>query len=170
MAKATQNAGMLCSNPTYTHSSTKVTIRVFYYISRLSKQTFIIEKDKNASLSSLSDYLGSLYDKEVSLVFTRIHYPYLNSYIFAQYLAHNAPSNTFVHFQNSILTYPSRNASKLPSYISGIKIEVSGRLLTQAVIPRVTKKSYQFGTAARGVVDYAKFTTKNYLGAFTIKV
>lgn len=165
-----KNIGLLCSNPTYTHSSTKVTIRVFYYVSNSSKDTFIIEKGNNTSLSSLSNSLEALYNKDVSLVLTRIHYPYLNGYIFAQYLAHNAPTNTFVHFQNSILTYPSRNASKLPAYISGIKIEVSGRLLTERMIPRITRKSYQSGTAAGGIVDYAKFTTKNYLGAFTIKV
>lgn len=172
MGKAARVNGLLCSKPMYSHTNNKVTIKVFYYVSSLSKNTFIFSKGNTIPPegSSLSNSLGSLYNKEVSLVFTRIHYPYFNSFIFAQYLAHNASSNTFVHFQDSILTYPSRNASELPAHISGIKIEVAGRLLTEAVVPRVTKKSYQFGTAAGGVVDYAKFTTKNYLGAFTIKV
>lgn len=137
-------------------------------MSKFSKEPFVIKQ--NIDKSTVNTTLLSIYEKEVTLVFIRIHYPYLNSNIFAKYLAHNASSNTFVHFQNSILTYPSRNASKLPSNISGIKIQVSGRLLTERVIPRITKKSYQFGTASGGVVDYAKFTTKNYLGAFTIKV
>lgn len=171
MVKAARVTGLLCSKPIYSHNNNKVTIQVFYYVSSLSNDTFIFTKDNNTtSLSTLSDSLRSLYSKEISLVFIRIHYPYLNSYIFAQYLAHNASSNTFVHFQDSILSYPSRNASELPAYISGIKIEVSGRLLTEAVVPRITKKVRQFGTAAGGIVDYAKFTTKNYLGAFTIKV
>lgn len=171
MVNATQGLGLLCGNPIYTHSTTKVTIKVFYYITSLSKDNVsMLGKSKNAFLSSLSDSLSSVYNKEVSLVFIRIHYPYLNSHIFAQYLVHNASTNTFVHFQDSILTYPSRNASELPAHISGIKIEVAGRLLTEAVIPRITKKSYQFGTTTGGVVDYAAFTTKNYLGAFTVKV
>jgi hypothetical protein len=163
-----KNSSLLCSKPKYIYTSTKVTVQVFYYVSRRVEDTF--ETKGTQSLFSLSDSLVAIYGKEVSLVFTRIHYPYLNSYIFAQYLAHNAPSNTFVHFQKSILRYPSRNASKLPASICGIKIEVAGRLVTQAVVPRITKKSFQSGSAAGALVDYSKFTTKNFLGSFTIKV
>lgn len=167
-----KNNGLLHSNPTYTHTSTKVTIRVFYYISSSFKgknKSSTISVFKN-NITSLSDALSSIFGKEVSLEFTRVHYPYLNSSIFAQYLAHNAPTNTFVHFQDSILTYPSRNASELPGYITGIKIEVSGRLVTEPMVPRVTKKSYGVGSSSGGKVDYAKYTTKNFYGAFTIKV
>ncbi|KAF7845997.1 hypothetical protein BT93_L5662 [Corymbia citriodora subsp. variegata] len=163
-----KNPSLLCSKPKYTYTSTKVTVQVFYYVSRRGKDTF--GNKGTQSLFSLSDSLVSIYGKEVSLIFTRVHYPYLNSYIFAQYLAHNSPSNTFVRFQDSILTYPSRNASKLPASICGIKIEVSGRLVTEAVVPRISKKSYQYGSAANALIDYSKFTTKNFLGSFTIKV
>lgn len=163
---------VLHSTPTYSHTSTKVTIHVFYFSAiknNFTKEKYDQEMLSSISMSSLSTCLASIYNKEVALVLTRIHYPYLNSTIFAKYLAHNAPSNTFVHFKNSILTYPSRNASKLPSYISGIKIELSGRLLTERVVPRKTKKISLFGSFT-GPVDYAKYTTKNELGAFTIKV
>lgn len=165
---AIKNPSLLCSKPKYTYTSTKVTIQVFYYVSSFTKDTF--GKKGTQSLFSLSDSLVSIYGKEVSLIFTRVHYPYLNSYIFAQYLAHNSPSNTFVNFEDSILTYPSRNASKLPASICGIKIEVSGRLVTEAVVPRISKKSSQIGSAANALVDYSKFTSKNFLGSFTIKV
>lgn len=165
---AMKNPSLLCSKPKYTYTSTKVTVQVFYYVSPLAKDTF--GKKGTQSLFSLSDSLVSIFGKEVSLIFTRIHYPYLNSYIFAQYLVHNSPSNTFVHFQDSILRYTSRNASKLPASICGIKIEVSGRLVTEAVVPRISKKSSQFGSAAGALVDYSKFTSKNFNGAFTIKV
>lgn len=160
--------GILCSKPKYTYTSTKVTVEVFYYVSFREKDTF--GKRGTQSFFSLSDSLVSIYGKEVSLVFTRIHYPYLNSYIFAQYLVHNSPSNTFIHFKDSILKYPSKNASLLPASICGIKIELSGRLVTEAVVPRISKKSYQYGSAANAVVDYSKFTSKNFLGSFTIKV
>lgn len=153
---------LLYSVPTFKHTNDKVTIHLFYFVAKS-----LNFKDK---FIPLANSLSTIYGKEVSLVFTRIHYPYLNSSIFAQYLAHNAPSNTFMRFRNSILTYPSKFPSKLPSYICGIKIEVSGRLLTERVVPRKTKKSYQFGTASCHKIDYAKYTTKNYLGAFTIKV
>lgn len=163
-------ASLLWSNATYSHNANKVTIHMFYY----SKNNPNTEKSTQESLSktqvsSLSSSLASLYRKEVSLVLTRIHYPYLNSSIFSKYLAYNAPSNTFVHFQDSILSYPSRNASELPSYITGIKIQLAGRLLTEPVVPRITKKVALFGSFS-GMVDYAKYTTKNELGTFTIKV
>jgi hypothetical protein len=162
-----KNSGLLHSNPTFSHTSTKVTIHVFYYMP-WSKESVNLSIH---SMSVLSNSLASLYNKEVSLVMTRIHYPYLNSSIFAKYLAHNAPSNTFVHFQNSILTYPSRNASSLPAYVSGIKIQVSGRLVTESVKPRMTTNTCLFGSfSSAPMVDYAKHTTKNSLGAFTIKV
>lgn len=160
---STKNNALLCSSPVYTHTSTKVTITIYYYIS-----SNINPVKKNPT--SISDALSSIFGKEVDLKFNRVHYPYLNSSIFAQYLAHNAPTNTFVHFQDSILTYPSRNVSELPSSITGIKIEVSGRLVTEPMVPRVTKKAYGVGSSSGGKVDYAKYTTKNFYGSFTIKV
>jgi hypothetical protein len=165
---------LLHSTPTYSHTSSKVTIHVFYFSGKKnnnnnSKEKFAPKVLSSITMSSLSNSLAAIYKKEVSLVITRIHYPYLNSSIFAKYLAHNAPSNTFVHFKNSILTYPSRNASRLPAYISGIKIELAGRLLTERLVPRITKKISLFGSFS-GPVDYAKYTTKNELGAFTLKI
>jgi hypothetical protein len=161
---------LICSDPIYSHTNNKVTIQMFYYNNEKHNK-----KDESKKIVSeftlipLSNNITSIYNKEVSLVFTRIHYPYINSSIFAKYLAHNAPTNTFVHFQDSIITYVSRNASELPSYISGIKIELAGRLLTERVVPRITTKAIQFGSFF-SQVDYAKYTTKNELGTFTIKV
>jgi hypothetical protein len=164
------NGSLLYSDPTYSHTAEKVAIHIFYYNNdRIFKDKTVHETLSHVKMSSLSSSLASVYKKEVSLVLTRIHYPYLNSSIFSKYLVHNAPSNTFVHFQDSILTYPSRNASELPAYISGIKIELAGRLLTEPVVPRITRKATLFGSFS-GPVDYAKCTTKNELGAFTIKV
>jgi hypothetical protein len=97
----------------------------------------------------------------------------MNSHILAQYLIHNAPSNTFINFQDIILTYPSRNNSNLLSHISGIKIELSGRLITERVIPRISKKTSLVGNFQKGkntMIDYSKFTSKNELGAFTLKI
>lgn len=182
LKKSTSDKGLFYSNPTFNHSSNKVTINLFYFLSSHSRSARENMKntptpmsysilDKSNDLSSLSESLAYLYGKEVSLVFTRIHYPYLNSAIFSQYLVHNAASNTFIHFKNSILTYPSRNASKLPAYVSGIKIEVAGRLLTERVVPRITTKRSLFGSfSGASMVDYGKCTTKNALGAFTVKV
>ena len=161
--------GLITSTITYNHTFNKVTIELFYYIPEHSNHKYFIMSARD--ISFITETLSSIYQKEVSLVFTRVHYPYLNSSIFSQYLAHNASSNTFVHYQDSILTYPSLNITKLPSHVTGIKIELSGRLITEAVVPRITKKAYLLGSfSGSSIVDYAKYTDKNELGSFTIKV
>jgi ribosomal protein S3 len=67
----------------------------------------------------------------------------------------------------------SNNSTIIPSYLSGIKIRVAGRLLTQRVIPRLTVKTIQRGTLARGkanFIDSSRFTNKNRRGSFSITV
>lgn len=138
-------------------------------------------------LSRLSTILAKIIGRKVCLHFTQIHFPYLESTIFAQFLAKNATSHTFLHMQESILSYPSFFSSSLPSSIVGMKIQLSGRILTEAIVPRLTVKSSLIGTfhsiTARDStradnrnkcinpsIDYGFFSYKNKLGSFTIKV
>lgn len=150
--------------------STSIMIHFTYYSS-----VAVVGED----LTKISLILGKLYQKEVKILATKIHYPYLNGTILAQYLAQNSRSNNFLQFQEAILSYPSLHASSLPSSIAGMKIQLSGRITTEAVIPRITVKSSLLGAFTSKTtgnannpfyIDYGKFTTKNELGAFTIKV
>jgi len=166
---------ILISKPTFKYITNKVEIHLFFYkgISNKFIDTIKFNIFWEKSIIFLSSILSELFCKEVSLIITEIHYPYLNSTIFAKYLAHNSSTNTFVHFQDAILTYPSKYSppKSLLSHISGIKIELSGRLATQRVIPRVTKKSSLYGSFTNAsYIDYSKYTTKNFMGTFTIKV
>ena len=199
---------ILISNPTFNNSTNKSIISLFYYgnnnininnntnkkFSKVSKVLFT-----NKEIMSLSEVLSQLFEKEVSINLTRVHYPYMNSTILAQYLIKNATTNTFLHFSEAILTYPSLSPDTygtvdkdgsyvLPSYITSISLELSGRLVTEQQIPRVTKKSSRISNpninsgsnlSNSGVnsesmnivlVDYGKFTHKNELGSFTLKV
>lgn len=166
----------ITSKPTYCHTNNKVTIQNFYYVaSNNDKNSF--NKDSTVfhnNFSELSSTLAQLYQKEVNVIATRLYYPYLNSDILSQYLAYNAPSNTFMDFQEAILTNPSLHKMDLPAHVSGIKVQVSGRLVTETVIPRITVKSCLIGSFGSSnttqIIDYSKFTTKNELGAFTVKV
>ena len=170
----------LSSKPSFSHTNSKVTIQLFYYHGPVQPtiNTFSITESELSSMKKkiygLSNALAQLYQKEVNLVVIRLYYPYLNSSILSQYLAHNAPSNTFVNFQEAILIYPSIYCISLPAHISGIKVQVSGRLVTERVVPRVTVKSAIVGSFNAKVpstlIDYSKFSTKYELGAFTIKV
>lgn len=175
------------SKPNFSHTNSKVTIQLFYYTA--SPKNHLVNTSNNdlttvsSHFSDLSTTLAQLYQKEVHVIATRLYYPYLNSDILSQYLAHNGPSNTFMDFQEAILTNPSLHKTNLPAHISGIKVQVSGRLVTETVIPRITVKSYLIGSFQRNSnntanklgdfvtsIDYSKFTTKNELGAFTVKV
>jgi hypothetical protein len=165
-SKGTFPEGCFISLPTFTYSSTSVTINLFYYLGPSSLASISLE-----SVQALSTSLSRLCGKPVHLVLTRLHYPYLNAYILAQYLAHNATSKTFLNFQEAILTYPSLNANVLPGHITGIKVHLSGRLLTEALVPRITTNTAVVGSFPQAaLVDYASYTTKNEIGTFTIKV
>lgn len=214
--KNTGNIACIIRKPSFSHTNHKVTIQLFYYTpneafsttnstakkmrSNVSfrgraKDSVMAHPNRRSMLTSLSTYLAQLYKKEVSLVMIRLHYPYLDSYILAQYLAHNAPNNTFIQFQETIFTNAAKafHSSDLPSHITGIKVQISGRLTTESVIPRITVKSSligSFGGSDKGkstlaeqktnarnnsskirrVIDYSRFTHKNNLGSFTIKV
>ena len=202
------NTNFIISKPTFSHTNSKVTIQLFYYIpcfpcfppgnkgNKTKSETFFTESSSTykkeheifrKDLSVLSTTLAQLFQKEVNLVTVRLYYPYLNSSILSQYLTYNAVSNTFIDFQESILTNPSLHKTNLPGHISGIKVQVSGRLVTETVVPRVTVKSSLIGSfqtkwddgannsspsdkKTMQFIDYSKFTSKNELGAFTVKV
>lgn len=198
---------VLISNPVFDNGINKNTIHLFYYgVNTVTNNTNNKDKSKSNNpiintedILPLSDALALLFEKEINIKLTRVHYPYMNSMILAQYLLKNASTNTFLHFSESILTYPSlspdtygnindENSFILPSYITGIRLELSGRLMTEQQIPRVTKKSSRIsnpnvnsgsslndaGVSSESMnnvlVDYAKFTSKNELGSFTLKV
>lgn len=187
----------------------KVTISFYYYIAISSNSTKgafgkkggkvspVLSKQQQHQLSRLSSLLSTLFGKQVELSITQLHYPFLQSTILAKYLCHNAVSSTFLHFQEAILSYPSLHITALPSSITGIKIQLSGRILTEPVVPRLTVKSAFVGTfssypngynkstglvsgkdstknsnltLSQNSIDYGSYTTKNQLGAFTIKV
>lgn len=65
------------------------------------------------------------------------------------------------------------NRIRPASHITGVKIQLSGRLTTQRSSPRQTVQAGRLGSSAKGqygTVDYSQFTAKNKLGAFTMKV
>lgn len=181
------NKGILLSQIKVNSTSSKIIVSFYYYHSntqvksqtintsltsastltnsKMSEEGFLIKE-----LSRCSAILSTILEKEVEIRATRLFYPYMNSTILAHYLVKNSASNTFLHFQESILSYPSFHASSLPSSILGMKIQLAGRIITEAVVPRLTVKSSIVGSFRNGFVEKGFCTTKNKLGAFTIKV
>lgn len=157
------SGAIIISEPLFRDKVDEMTITLFYYAPAYHFSQKGIE--------ILTNKLGQLFSKKVSLVITKVHYPYMNSAILAKYLAHNTSANTFVHFHNTILKYPKFVGTSLPSHICGIRVQLSGRLVTERAIPRVTTNSSVFGSlSSADYIDYAYCTKKNYLGTFTIKV
>lgn len=166
----------LAGKPVFTVTADSVIVHVFYYIPDTSKAL------NNNTVNNLGQTLSSLFRRPVELRLVKLHYPYLNSYILAQYIALNTLDYTLVQIARRIFgsIAPVKNtqsvnvlASDLPSHIVGIKVRVSGRLMTERSRPRQTVQTAQIGSFAKGnlsLVDSAFFTTKNKKGAFTVKV
>lgn len=168
--------GALASKPVYTVTASKVIVNVFYYI-----------PDNNLALNintinNLGDILSKVFGRPVELRLVKLYYPYLNAYILAQFIALATEQNKFTRIVSKLLgkvsivkdiKAPKSLASELPSQIVGIKVQVSGRLVSERSRPRFTVQTAQIGSFTndkRALIDMSSYSTKNAKGAFTIKV
>jgi hypothetical protein len=170
----------LISKPIIIFTPNKVVIQLFYYLNNLYSKNNILSIN-NVKLQSLCLNLSKIYKKPVELELDRLHYPYYDSNILSNMigLISNIVKLRFIIKKLFTIakikkTNKFRNKySIIPSYLSGFKLRVAGRLLTQRVIPRLTVKTIQRGTLARGkakFVDSARFTNKNKRGSFSITI
>ena len=170
----------LISKPIIVITPNKVVIQLFYYLNKFysKKKLLNINNDK---LKSLCLNLSKIYKKPVELELDRLHYPYYDSNILSNMigLISNIVKLRFIIkklFRIAKIKKTnkfSNNYYFIPSYLSGFKLKIAGRLLTQRVIPRLTVKTIQRGTLARGkaqFVNSARFTNKNKRGSFSITV
>jgi|ERR1700712_804315 ribosomal protein S3 len=166
----------LASKPVFTITSNKVIINIFYLMP-VKTQALNIN-----TINNLGERLSKLFGRPVELRLVRLHYPYLNSYILAQFVALNTKKYNFVRIQRIIFSKAAivkdtdsnkALASELPSHIVGIKIRISGRLVTERSRPRQTVQTAEIGSFVKdnkSIVETALYTDKNKKGAFTVKV
>lgn len=145
--------------------------------------------------------LSKFFNKNVELELIRLHQPYYDSNILVNFLAliinkknigaciqrlYNSniikanKASAFVAglgLPSSRLALASQAATlgqvNQASYLSGLNIKISGRLMREPIIPRITTKKFEKGFTAKGKISYfdlARFTHKNRKGAFTITV
>lgn len=170
----------LISKPVIVITPNKVVIQLFYYLNKLyyNNKFLIINNDK---LQSLCLNLSKIYKKPVELELDRLHYPYYDSNILSNMigLISNIVKLRFIIKKLFSIAKIQKSHNLInkytikPSYLSGFKIRVAGRLLTQRVIPRLTVKTIQRGNLAKGkaqFVDSAIFSNKNKRGSFSITV
>jgi hypothetical protein len=147
-----------------------------------SKSIFILENKKN--LNIICNILTRFFRKPIELELVRLYYPYYNSNILVNFFG------IFINkiklrriIRRFIDKAVKSNYSKifgfknkfifLPKKLSGIKIKVAGRLLTQRVIPRRTVKIVSVGALSKTkstLIETARFTNKNKRGAFSVTI
>jgi Mitochondrial ribosomal protein (VAR1) len=156
--------------------------RMYKENEKIKKYSFITRNHKK--LEIICKILSFYFKKPVELNLVRLKYPYFDSNIFVNLLALmiNKKSLRFImkrFFRFAVIRNIAKagkkiiRSSKIPSFLSGIKIRIAGRLLTQRVIPRKTVKILTKGAYARGKInflDVGRYTNKNRRGAFTITV
>lgn len=198
------NSKILISNPVFHHSTNEVQITLFYYYNDENPQVQDFVQHhylKESKLLEVSKSLSSiLFKKKVNLNLIRLRYPYMNSRILAQYLCGKTDKNKFSQLCDALVSKSSVKVGLfgtvgeegekyiLPSYIDSIRLELSGRIGSERVVPRMTKQVYRMDSPNTNsgislqmsnvsadslknkVVDYGHYTAKNYLGSFTLKV
>ena len=194
------NPKILISNPMYDHSANGVNITVFYYYNDNPRVENYVKMHNLCEnhLKVISNQLSMVFKKSAHLHLIRVHYPYMNSQILAQYLCGKTDKTKFVQLCDALVSKSSLKVALygksgsdnfiLPSYMDSIRLELSGRLASERVVPRLTKQVYRMDspntntgiylqqaglssdTIQNKVVDYGKYTSKNHLGAYTLKV
>ena len=144
---------------------------------------YAITKIYQNKFKELTNILSNQLSKNIQLEITRLHYPYKNSNILANFLALLINRIKFIRLTRKIIKYSIvkrfnnhnllNTDSKFPSYLSGFKIKIGGRLMKYRVVRKRTVKLVQRGAYSIGKVNYndwGRFTNKNRRGDYSIKV
>lgn len=185
----------IISRPVLDITPNKIIINLFFFVSRNKTRRQIRGSYNNLKFLStnhkqlqfLCINLSKYLKKPVELELVRLYYPYNESQILANSIGllskkirnrfRTLVDNTF-NFSNiknptKMIMLKKPRISILPSFLTGIKIRLGGRLLSQKVIPRFTVQTFQEGSLARtkaNIVTSSRFTHKNKRGTFSITV
>jgi hypothetical protein len=126
--------------------------------------------------SALGNLAARLGYSGIEVRLVRVRYPYLESSILAQFLAaglgRQVKPARFVAVVRGLFrrakTVPGSGVA-LPSWLSMVKVRLSGRLVSERVAPRQTVQVAGVGQRGRHV-DFAKAEAKNKRGSFTVRV
>jgi len=139
-----------------------------------------IENIDRIKLRILSLILRKFFKKTVELEIIQLHYPYYETNIFVNLLSKiiNKIKIDIIlskFFDKANIFNPNKligiKLSNIPSFVSGIKIRIAGRLMTQRIIPRKTVKNISKGNLNKTIyLEKGRFTNKNKRGAFNIMV
>ena len=178
----------LISKPIYSFTHNKVVIHFSFFLfnkylynSKLNSK-FLALNNKN--IENLCANLSNLYGKPVELDLVCLKYPFHDSHILANYLGRICDINFKPYifildkiFNNANIKNPTTRIPEsnniIPTFLTGLKIKLAGRLLKQKIVPRRTVKTTQIGSLTRSSADLvskSRFTTKNKRGTFSITI
>lgn len=155
---------LLVGSPYFRLTPDKVIIQLYYCSGQLS----------DSQINALGNALSQCWNRPIELSVIRINHFLLDRSILAQYISMNSAKYSFnriVDFLSSRLSSSrqQKDDSSFVNPIRGLKVGLGGRLTTQRTGPRQTTQSVRLGSS-RSKVDFRSFTSKNKLGAFTVKV
>ena len=132
---------------------------------------------------TICNILSKAFNKNIELNLIRLHYPYKDSNILANLLALLVNNIKLRRITRKLFKFAvikniknivfDNKANYIPAYLTGLNINIAGRLMKYKVIPRKTNLKVQKGSSSFGKVnftDFAKYTSKNRRGAFSITV
>jgi len=132
----------------------------------------------------ICEILNNKFNKPIELQLIRLHKPYQDSNILVNLLSLNIKNKKFRTnveiaklFQKRVVKnvddYLNKSVNFIPTYLSGIKINIGGRLMREHLIPKISKKRYERGASSVGKVNFldtASITKKNRKGSYTLKI
>lgn len=164
----------------------------------LTKLIKVISNLLSLSTSSYNQNNNTLNENsgiKVELQLNQLKFPYHDSTILSKFIALSTNKKRFRRIFNTIIKKASvitkeiiRNKhfstadtkgrklkfhNSIPAVLTGLKVQISGRLITERIIPKrtVTKKEIgAFNRTKDSIVDYALYTNKNKRGSYTVKV
>lgn len=203
LSSRANGSSVLLGNISYSTLPNKIVIRIPYY-SNLEQPFSSLDTSKLGSalqsfylVQKTSSQMQVKKGYHLEMRFIPLQYPYLDSHILSQYVAINAGKYNFSRIQkllfnkvypmidssNTLGVYSEQGAenAQTEAKVSGVKMELSGRLTTQRSIPRKTVSNAhigQFSSTSKNTLSSenlknksnTQYSSKNKLGAFTIKV
>ena len=172
------------SRPYFYVTPKNVIINLFYFVinKELSNKKFLnINLEK---LEGLSTKLSKFFKKPIKLDLTQIYSISNNSQILAHILGKLGlkRKNSFTIIIGRFLKHQSKKIffrknqnqiSRFSTILTGVNINLGGRLMRGKIVPRRTVKKIQYGSLARSKSNYvttARLTQKNKRGSFSFTV
>ena len=172
------------SRPYFYVTPKNVIINLFYFVinKELSNKKFLnINLEK---LEGLSAKLSKFFKKPIKLDLTQIYSISNNSKILALILGKLGlkRKNSFTRIIGRLLKHQSKKIffrknqnqiSRFSTILTGVNINLGGRLMRGKIVPRRTVKKIQYGSLARSKSNYvttARLTQKNKRGSFSFTV